>query len=428
MSTGERYDVAVVGASIAGCTAATLFGRRGARVALIERQADPRAYKTMCTHFMQSSAVPVIERLGLAEEIKAAGGRETGGEFWTRWGWIRPPVPTDRPRYSFNLRREKLDPLLRSVAVSTDGVEMMAGRTVVGLVHEGDRVVGVEATARDGSRVRVRASLVVGADGRDSRVAQLAAVPGRIRKHGRFGYFAYYENLPLASGAKALMWILDPQVAYAFPVDDGLTLMAVMLTKDRLPEFKTDIEGGLVSFVRSLPDAPPIDAARRVSKVFGKLEMPNVSRSPAPPERPGLAFVGDAAMASDPLWGVGCGFAFQSAEWLVEETGGAVVEGRDLRRALSRYRRRHRARLRGHDFLCCDYATGRPLNALERLLYSAAARDGGFADHLEAFGTRNIPLRTFLSPRAIARAGVIDARYRAREARRGDRAGVEAAA
>jgi menaquinone-9 beta-reductase len=428
MSTVERYDVAVVGASIAGCTAATLFGRRGARVALIERHADPHAYKTMCTHFIQSSAVPVIERLGLAREIKAAGGLETSGEFWTRWGWIRPPVPTDRPRYSLNLRREKLDPLLRNMAVSTDGVEMMAGRTVVGLVREGDGVVGVEATARDGSRLRVRASLVVGADGRDSRVAELAAVPGGIRKHGRFGYFAYYKNLPLASGANAQMWILDPHVAYAFPVDDGLTLMAVMLTKDRLPEFKTDIEGGLVNFIRSLPDAPPIDAAQRVSKVFGKLEMPNVSRSPAPRERPGLAFVGDAAMASDPLWGVGCGFAFQSAEWLVEETGGAVVTGRDLRHALSRYRRRHRARLRGHDFLCCDYATGRPLNALERLMYSAAARDAGFADHLEAFGTRNIPLSTFLSPQAIARAGMINARHRARAARRGDRAGVEAAA
>jgi flavin-dependent dehydrogenase len=37
------YDVAVVGASIAGCTAAILFARRGARVALIESHGDPAA-------------------------------------------------------------------------------------------------------------------------------------------------------------------------------------------------------------------------------------------------------------------------------------------------------------------------------------------------------------------------------------------------
>jgi hypothetical protein len=26
--------------------------------------------------------------------------------------------------------------------------------------------------------------------------------------------------------------------------------------------------------------------------------------------------VGDAAIAADPMWGVGCGWAFQSGEWL----------------------------------------------------------------------------------------------------------------
>ena len=31
---------------------------------------------------------------------------------------------------------------------------------------------------------------------------------------------------------------------------------------------------------------------------------------------PGLALIGDAALATDPLFGVGCGWAFQSAEWL----------------------------------------------------------------------------------------------------------------
>jgi flavin-dependent dehydrogenase len=38
-----EYDVVVVGASIAGCTAATLLGRAGARVALLERRPDPTA-------------------------------------------------------------------------------------------------------------------------------------------------------------------------------------------------------------------------------------------------------------------------------------------------------------------------------------------------------------------------------------------------
>jgi choline dehydrogenase-like flavoprotein len=33
----DDYDAVVVGASVAGCTAATFLGRQGARVALLER-------------------------------------------------------------------------------------------------------------------------------------------------------------------------------------------------------------------------------------------------------------------------------------------------------------------------------------------------------------------------------------------------------
>ena len=43
-----RFDVAVVGASVAGCTAACLFALSGVRVALIERRPDPCGYKVAC--------------------------------------------------------------------------------------------------------------------------------------------------------------------------------------------------------------------------------------------------------------------------------------------------------------------------------------------------------------------------------------------
>src|SRR3984893_2847679 len=74
MPNNPEYDVAIVGASIAGCTAAILFARNGARVALIERDPDPAAYKKICTHLIQPSATPTVERLGLADAIEAAGG------------------------------------------------------------------------------------------------------------------------------------------------------------------------------------------------------------------------------------------------------------------------------------------------------------------------------------------------------------------
>ncbi len=56
-SRHEDYDVAVVGASLAGCTTATLLARQGLSVALLERHAGRDAYKRVCTHFIQPCGV-----------------------------------------------------------------------------------------------------------------------------------------------------------------------------------------------------------------------------------------------------------------------------------------------------------------------------------------------------------------------------------
>ena len=86
--TDKTYDVAVVGASIAGCTAATLLAREGASVAVIERNSDPDAYKALCTHFIQPSAVPTMERLGLLPLIEDAGAVPWGDEPILRDGRV----------------------------------------------------------------------------------------------------------------------------------------------------------------------------------------------------------------------------------------------------------------------------------------------------------------------------------------------------
>ncbi len=80
--------------------------------------------------------------------------------------------------------------------------------------------------------------------------------------------------------------------------------------------------------------------------------------------------------------------------------------------ALERYRRRHRRALAGHHFLMSDFASGRPLNALERTMFAAAACDDAMARHLYDYGSRQIgPLR-FLSPPALAQAASVNLRHR----------------
>ena len=394
------YDAVIVGASLAGCTTAIMLGRAGAHVALVEKQPDPTAYKRVCSHFIQASAVPTLERLELLDPILAAGGVRSRIRIWTRWGWIDPSsYPAG---YAVNLRRERLDPLLRELAAATPGVELVLGRTASGLLREGSAIAGISVRDPAGEEAELRGRLVVGADGRDSRIAELAGVAEKTLPHGRFAYGAYFEGPWPAGAPDSTVWFLNPHWAAAFPTDDDLVFYAAMPTKERLPEFKRDPDAALLSFLAELPDAPPIRAERRVGATIGKLEMPNRVRRPV---APGLALVGDAALATDPLFGVGCGWAIQSAEWLADCVGPALRGKESLESGLTRYRRRHAHELRGHAYFIHDYATGRRLRPSERMMFAAATRDPKVATAVEAVATRRAkPIRTVAKvvPRAIS--------------------------
>jgi len=401
----EGYDVAVVGASLAGCTAATLLARQGLSVALLERKPRPSAYKRVCTHFIQPCGTPTLQRLGLSDAIEGAGGIRNSLDIWSSAGWVvgRHHQPSGEPAYGYTIRREKLDPMLRALAAETPGVDLLPGLTVTRLLSEHGRVNGLVARDREGDRSErdIRAQLVVAADGRGSTVGGLAGVRSRSRSNSRFLYFAYYRDLRLASAPAGQMWFAEPDVAYAYPCDDGLTLVACALTRDRLEAFKAAPEIEFARVFADLPEAPALEGGERTSPLIGKLDMPNAHR---PAAARGVAFTGDAALAADPMWAVGCGWALQSAEWLADHAGPALAGEGKLDRALSRYRRLHRRRLLAHHLVCASYSSGRRLLPHERLFLSAGVYDSVTANRLAGFGERMIGVHDMFSPRSVARA------------------------
>jgi menaquinone-9 beta-reductase len=367
-------------------------------VALVERRPDPDAYKVVCTHAILSSGAPTIARLGLDAALEERGAVPIRGDAWVPWGgWIH--APDDAPT-GWGVTRWTLDPLLREHAASTPGVELMLGRTATALLSDASgRPAGVEVETRDGRRAELRARLVVAADGRHSPLARMAGVRGRVKPNNRFAYFAYWRGVEPAT-TRARLWLLEPDGGAHFPNEDGLAVLVAVGHKARLPEFRADLDGAYLRYVSNLPDGPRLEGAERVSKVIGLVDHQNVIR---PAARPGIAFVGDAALAADPIFGVGLSWALQSGEWLADAAAPALAGGADLDRALRRYARLFRRRLAPHHVVIADFSTGRPATLFERTMSLAAARDPELARAFEQVGSRRrSPLR-LLDPRLVPR-------------------------
>jgi len=210
----------VVGGGIAGCTAAILFARNGLKVALLERNREIHDFKKACTHYIQASATPVMQRLGLDTMIEQAGGLRNSIDTWTKWGWIKHATGESFPKYGYSIRREKLDPLMRNLVEETEGLDLLLGYSVKSVVKDGKLTTGVIAQ-HNHEPIQFNAQLVVGADGSRSAVAKLADVPTKECENKRFIYWTYYEDIP-QQGARetAQMWLCDPDAAYYFPSDN----------------------------------------------------------------------------------------------------------------------------------------------------------------------------------------------------------------
>ena len=85
MSNQFDYDVIIAGGGPAGSSAAIHLTMAGARVLLVEQKKFPRA--KLCGEFISPECAPHFERLGVAEQMLAAGpARLTETVFYSRKG------------------------------------------------------------------------------------------------------------------------------------------------------------------------------------------------------------------------------------------------------------------------------------------------------------------------------------------------------
>lgn len=309
-----KYDVIVVGARCSGAPTAMLLARKGYRVLLVDRSTFPS--DTVSTHMVQAPGVALLEQWGLLGPVVAAGTPPIE-KYTFDFGFDSGPVRLSGTARTatghataYAPRRTLLDKILVDGAAAA-GAEVREHFTVEAPVFEDGRVVGVVGHTARGASVVERARVVVGADGRDSRIARaVGAQPYNEHPKGQYQYYTYWRDLPV-DGFEVV--IRPGRVWAAQPTNDGLTMLVVAWPMAQRNEFRADIERNYLRTLELSPEfAARVRGATRVEPFVGAA-VANYFRKPY---GPGWALVGDAAYNKDPITALGITDAFQGAELL----------------------------------------------------------------------------------------------------------------
>lgn len=325
-----EYDVVIVGARVAGASLGLLLAQQGRRVLLLDREEFPS--DTLSTHYVHPFSMPTLDRLGVLDDLLAAGFREIR-RVRTAVGdcVFEGPIA---PGGGFGLapRRNVLDALLQEHAVR-HGAELWTRTSAEAVLLEDGAVTGVRAGGRE-----VRARVVVGADGKASKVADwVGADSYREVPPLRPAYYGYYEGVaPLPETAVELYFGGDV-IGFLFPMRPRECCLALELQPDDFDEFRHDPQAVFEERYRALPGMEPrLHGAKLEGKLKGTKGVANFFRVPY---GPGWALTGDAACLKDPATGFGIGDALAQALLLADSLA-AWLDGADWDETMSAYHAR----------------------------------------------------------------------------------------
>jgi flavin-dependent dehydrogenase len=340
----ESYDAAIIGGGPAGSTVATVLARAGRKVILFEREKFPRFH---VGESLLPYSLPLWERLGVGEKIRAHGFQEKyGAFFWNeQTKGIRPVVfenaEDDQHPMAYQVKRAEFDDLLLRHSESC-GAQVREETRVEEVLFEGGRAVGVRVRSAAGQAEEVRAGVVVDASGQEALLSRKLGTRRFDARLKRASLFAHYEAVQRPPGKQAgdILLPIDDGVWYwIIPFSDGTSSVGAVFepaiaravaAADKEARFEWLME-------RSQRMRELLAGGRRISKIYG---ISDYSASSASLRGDGYALVGDAATFLDPVFSTGVFLATAMGLRAGEAIDQALAKhGRVDSRDLARYER-----------------------------------------------------------------------------------------
>jgi flavin-dependent dehydrogenase len=338
----QSCDVLVIGGGPAGSTVAPLLAARGHKVVLIDKDHHPRFH---IGESLLPANLPLLEQLGVGDEVRAIGMPKPGAEFVSPWHDQTMSIAfadawDKRMPGAYQVRRADFDHILIRNA-ARHGVQVHQGCRATGVEFADDQQVQVDALDTGGQTRRWRARFLVDASGRDTFLASRQGIKHRNPHHTSAAVYAHFSGARRHEGPAAgnitVFWFQHGWFWF-IPLIDGVTSVGMVswpyFMKTRgarsLQQFLLDGMALCPALKERLRDA------RMVSEVEG---TGNFSYAAESNHGPNHVLLGDAFAFVDPVFSSGVMLAMQGAVAAADAIDTCLREPQRAAAALTAYDR-----------------------------------------------------------------------------------------
>jgi flavin-dependent dehydrogenase len=368
LASTNTFDVAIAGAGPAGTSAAIQLAMKGASVLLIEEKKFPRA--KLCGEFISPECLTYFKRLGVMDQMSAAGGASLSETvFYSRRGYSLA-VPSEWFKSGANalgLSRREMDHQLL-VRAKNVGVTVLEEAHASLLVRVGEEVYGLRVRTGDVTR-DYEARITIDATGRTRALARHLDQPRANRRKNKkslVAFKAHLENVRVAEGACEIYFYKRGYGGLS-GVEGGVSNLCFIVAASDVRRCGSDPERVLRSIVMKNSRAAYTLCEARAVSPWLSVSLESFGRRTLVPAR-GLITVGDAAAFIDPFTGSGMLIALESGEVAAE----VIIRQLALLRQGS-----------GFESLANDYTAEYSRRFQSRLRISGLLRRAAFVPHLD---------------------------------------------
>ena len=285
---------------------------------LTEEKRFPRA--KLCGEFISPECLTYFKRLGVMDQMSAAGGASLSETvFYSRRGYSLA-VPSEWFKSGTNalgLSRREMDHQLLVRAKSV-GVTVLEEAHASLLVRVGEEVCGLRVRTGDVTR-DYEARITIDATGRTRALARHLDQPRANRRKNRkplVAFKAHLENAHMAEGACEIYFYKRGYGGLS-GVEGGVSNLCFILAASDVRRCGSDPERALRSIVMKNSRAAYTLCEARAISPWLSVSLESFGRRSLVPAR-GLITVGDAAAFIDPFTGSGMLIALESGEVAAE--------------------------------------------------------------------------------------------------------------